>query len=68
MPISYQSSGVNLAAADEALGRIKALVKSARTAGVIGDVGLFAGAFRLTKGEKKKPVLLASTDGVGTKL
>lgn len=68
MPIDYKSSGVNLKAADEALRRIKALVASARTPGVIGDVGLFAGAYRLRARVKSRPVLLASTDGVGTKL
>lgn len=68
MPIDYKSSGVNLGAADEALEKIKELVRSTRTANVVGDVGLFAGAFRLPPGEKKSPVLLASTDGVGTKL
>ncbi|MCX6640582.1 MAG: phosphoribosylformylglycinamidine cyclo-ligase [bacterium] len=68
MPITYKSSGVNLEAADDALSRIKALVKSTRTPHVIGDVGLFAGALRLPVGQKQRPVLLASTDGVGTKL
>ncbi len=68
MPIDYKASGVNLQAADEALQRIKELVKSTRTAGVIGDVGLFAGAFRLPADGKRRPVLLSSTDGVGTKL
>lgn len=68
MLIDYQSSGVNLSASDEALGRIKSLVKSTRSPQVIGDVGLFAGAFRLPLRGKKKPILLASTDGVGTKL
>ncbi len=68
MTLDYESSGVNLRAADEALNRIKSLVASTRTPGVIGDVGLFAGALRLPLGEKAHPVLLASTDGVGTKL
>jgi phosphoribosylformylglycinamidine cyclo-ligase len=66
--INYQSSGVSLEAADEALKRIKSLVASARTPNVVGDVGLFAGAFRLPAGIKARPVLLSSTDGVGTKL
>lgn len=68
MTLDYRSSGVNLQAADEALERIKSLVASTRTPEVIGDVGLFAGALRLPPGEKAHPVLLASTDGVGTKL
>ncbi len=68
MTITYKSSGVSLGAADEALARIKSLVASTRTGGVLGDVGLFAGAFRLPEGQKKHPVLLSSTDGVGTKL
>lgn len=68
MPIDYKSSGVNLEAADKALKRIKSLVAATRTPQVIGDVGLFAGAFRLPVEAKKRPILLASTDGVGTKL
>ncbi|HEX7344846.1 MAG TPA: AIR synthase related protein, partial [bacterium] len=68
MAITYKSSGVSLEAADEALARIKSLVASTRTGGVLGDVGLFAGAFKLPEGQKKHPVLLSSTDGVGTKL
>jgi phosphoribosylformylglycinamidine cyclo-ligase len=68
MPIDYQSSGVSLTAADEAVKRLKSLVASTRNPNVIGDVGLFAGAFRLPAGVKKRPVLLSSTDGVGTKL
>ncbi|MFH1734590.1 MAG: phosphoribosylformylglycinamidine cyclo-ligase [bacterium] len=67
MPIDYKSSGVNLDAADNSLTRIKALVKTTRTSQVVGDVGLFAGAFRLPEG-KAHPILMASTDGVGTKL
>ena len=68
MPLDYKSSGVNLEAADEALGRVKALVAKARTLEVVGDVGLFAGAFRLQTEAKTNPILLASMDGVGTKL
>jgi len=67
MPIDYKSSGVNLDAADDSLARIKVLVKTTRTPQVVGDVGLFAGAFRLPEG-KTNPILMASTDGVGTKL
>lgn len=68
MPLDYKSSGVDLGAADRALAKIKSLVKATRTPYVLGDVGLFAGAFRLPTRSKRNPVLLASTDGVGTKL
>ncbi|OHE08531.1 MAG: phosphoribosylformylglycinamidine cyclo-ligase, partial [Sulfurimonas sp. RIFCSPLOWO2_12_FULL_36_74] len=46
---------------------IKPLVKSTKISGVIGGIGSFAGAFELPKGFNE-PVMLAATDGVGTKL
>jgi len=46
---------------------IKPLVKSTKIEGVMGGIGSFAGAFELPKGFKE-PVMLAATDGVGTKL
>ncbi len=64
----YEDAGVHLEAAAEAKRRIEAALERAKTAGVLAGVGAFAGAFdaaALTGLDA--PVLLASTDGVGTK-
>lgn len=66
-PSSYAAAGVNLEAADEALERIKASVASTYTAGVLQGLGSFGGQFALPSGYRE-PVLVASTDGVGTKM
>lgn len=64
--MSYRSAGVDIDAADDAKTRIGKLVESTRTAGCIGAFGAFGGMFRApTAGQ---PVLVASADGVGTKI
>ncbi|MFH1862847.1 MAG: phosphoribosylformylglycinamidine cyclo-ligase [bacterium] len=65
--VDYRSTGVDQKAALQALRRIAPLLESTRTAQVVGDMGLFAGVFRLPVG-KQHPVLLASSDCIGTKL
>lgn len=65
---TYKSSGVDIAAGDEAVNRIKPLVRSTFTPGVISDIGLFGGLFDGRFPEYEHPVLVASADGVGTKL
>lgn len=65
--ISYKDAGVDIDAGNSFVENIKPLVKSTATAGVLGGIGSFAGAFELPSGYKE-PVLLAATDGVGTKL
>ncbi len=65
---SYKESGVDIAAADRFLDLIKPMVKSTARPGVIGTIGGFSGFFRPSLKNMKKPVLVASTDGVGTKL
>ena len=65
-PTSYAAAGVNLDAADEALSRIKAAVVSTYTPGVLRGLGSFGGQFVLPSGYRE-PVLVASSDGVGTK-
>jgi phosphoribosylformylglycinamidine cyclo-ligase len=65
--ISYKDAGVDIDAGNSFVENIKPLVKSTRIPGVIGGIGSFAGAFELPKGFKE-PVMLAATDGVGTKL
>jgi phosphoribosylformylglycinamidine cyclo-ligase len=66
-PLDYRSAGVDLDAADDARQRIKRLVESTFTAGVRGRFGGFGGMFRMPT-EAKRPVLVASADGVGTKV
>ena len=63
----YAAAGVDLAAADDAKARIGKLVASTRTALSVGEVGSFGGMLRVPAG-MKKPVLVMSTDGVGTKV
>jgi phosphoribosylformylglycinamidine cyclo-ligase len=65
--LHYRSAGVNLDASDDAKARISRLVASTRTAGSVGSFGGFGGMFRLPA-EMRKPVLVASADGVGTKI
>lgn len=65
--ISYKDAGVDIDAGNSFVENIKPLVKSTNVAGVLGGIGSFAGAFELPKGFKE-PVMLAATDGVGTKL
>jgi phosphoribosylformylglycinamidine cyclo-ligase len=66
-PLDYRSAGVDLDAADDAKQRIKRLVESTFTAGARGGFGGFGGMFRMPVGAKR-PVLVASADGVGTKV
>jgi phosphoribosylformylglycinamidine cyclo-ligase len=66
-PLDYRSAGVDLDAADDAKQRIKRLVESTFTGGARGGFGGFGGMFRMPA-DAKRPVLVASADGVGTKL
>lgn len=65
--LTYKDSGVDIQKADEFVGAIKGLVKSTRQAGVMDRTRAFGSLFALPKGYKE-PVLVSSTDGVGTKL
>ena len=66
-PLDYRSAGVDIEAADDAKGRIGRLVESTRTAGVAGAFGGFGGMFRMPDG-LRRPLLVSSADGVGTKI
>jgi phosphoribosylformylglycinamidine cyclo-ligase len=59
---------VDIDAKTAALERAKAAIRSTFTSGVLGDVGGFGGLFRPDFSEYREPVLVASADGVGTKL
>ena len=66
---AYASSGVNIDAGQKAVSLIKKHVKNTYTKDVISDLGSFGGLFSLeTANQLKNPVLVASTDGVGTKV
>ena len=66
-PLRYRSAGVDIAASDAAKSRIASLVESTFTAGALGRFGGFGGMFRMPA-DVRKPVLVASADGVGTKI
>lgn len=65
--LSYASAGVDIDAAENSKHRIKAHVESTFTAGARGAFGGFGGMFRVPEG-MKKPLLVSSADGVGTKI
>ena len=66
--LTYKDAGVNIDAASGALSRIGELARSARTDEVIEGIGGFGGLYSLRDLGLDDPVLVASTDGVGTKL
>ena len=65
--LDYRAAGVDIDAADDAKHRIKRLVESTFTAGARGAFGGFGGMFRVPPG-MRSPLLVASADGVGTKV
>ena len=73
-PITYKDAGVDIEAGDSMVDLIRPLVERTHTPRVMGPYGGFAGCFRLDYNEKlfkknyREPVLVGSTDGVGTKL
>ncbi|WP_036730636.1 phosphoribosylformylglycinamidine cyclo-ligase [Peptoniphilus mikwangii] len=67
--IDYKDSGVDIDSGNRAVELMKEHVKKTYTSGVFGDIGLFSGGFSLDEfKDMEHPTLLASTDGVGTKL
>ena len=66
-PMDYRGAGVDIDAAEDSKNRIKAHVLSTLTAGTRGEFGGFGGMFRVPT-DVPKPVLVASADGVGTKV
>ncbi len=63
---TYFGAGVDIAAGEAAVDRIKGIVRSTYRAEVLGDIGGFGGLVTLPEGYRQ-PVLVSSTDGVGTK-
>jgi len=66
--MDYKHSGVDIEAGNAAVQRIKELARSTFTPGVLSEIGTFGGLFHLDAARYRDPVLVASADGVGTKL
>ncbi len=65
---AYAAAGVDIDAQEKGLAQVKKLAKSTFTPGVLTEIGSFGGLFRPDLQGMKEPVLVASADGVGTKL
>ena len=65
---TYKDAGVDIDQADDFLTGIRTLVKSTYRTGVLGEIGSFGGMFHLGADRYRDPVLVSSTDGVGTKI
>lgn len=66
--LTYQKAGVDIDKANRFINRIKQITKQAPQSGVIAGIGGFSGLYSLDVSQYKGPVLVTSTDGVGTKL
>jgi phosphoribosylformylglycinamidine cyclo-ligase len=66
--MDYKGAGVDIEAGNDTVRRIRALARSTFTSGVLSEIGTFGGLFQLEAGRYREPVLVASADGVGTKL
>ena len=66
--MDYKKSGVDIDAGNEVVRRIRSLARGTFTPGVLSEIGSFGGLFQLGASGVDDPVLVASADGVGTKL
>ncbi|MBS4052390.1 MAG: phosphoribosylformylglycinamidine cyclo-ligase [Methylomonas sp.] len=66
--LNYKSAGVDIAAGNALVDRIKPIAAKTRNAGVMAGLGGFGSLFELPLDRYKNPVLVSGTDGVGTKL
>ncbi len=67
-PLTYKDAGVDIDAGDELVERIKPLARRTARPGLLGGIGGFGGLFEIDLQKYPQPVLVAGTDGVGTKL
>ena len=67
-PLTYRDAGVDIDAGNALVGKIGALAAKTKRAGVLGGIGGFGGLFDLKACGYQDPLLVAATDGVGTKL
>ncbi len=65
---SYKKSGIDIKKADKLIKKVKPLISSTNNNNTIGEIGGFGGLFNINTNTYKQPVLVAATDGVGTKL
>lgn len=68
MGLTYKQTGVDIEAGEQIVQKIKSLVKTTYNERVLSELGLFGGFFDAKFSEFQHPVLVSSTDGVGTKL
>jgi len=68
LPLTYKDAGVDIDAGDDLVEHIKPLARQTSRPGVLGGVGGFGGLFEIDLARWPRPVLVAGTDGVGTKL
>lgn len=66
--LTYAQAGVDVRAGEETVERIKALARTTFGPNVLSEIGSFGGFFRLPLSGQNSPVMVASADGVGTKL
>jgi phosphoribosylformylglycinamidine cyclo-ligase len=66
--LTYQDAGVDIDKANRFIKKIKQITRQAPRSGVIAGIGGFSGLYSLDVSQHKDPVLVTSTDGVGTKL
>lgn len=67
-PLTYADAGVDIDKANRLIDRIKGFAKQTTRPGVMGEIGGFGGLFSPNFNHMESPVLVSSTDGVGTKL
>ncbi len=67
-PVTYKDAGVDIGEGDRLVSLIKPMVRSTNRREVLGEIGSFAGFFRFPARRYRDPVLVAGTDGVGTKV
>ncbi len=68
MSTSYKSAGVDIAAGEETVDKIKEIVKSTFNDSVLSGIGHFGAFYKVDFAKYKEPVMVSSVDGVGTKL
>jgi len=66
--LTYADSGVDIETGNEVVSVIKPLVQDTHNDSVLSNIGGFGGLFELHTKDYKRPILVSSTDGVGTKL
>jgi phosphoribosylformylglycinamidine cyclo-ligase len=67
-PLTYRDAGVDIDAGDDLVETIKPIARSTNRPGVLAGIGGFGAMFEIPPGRYREPVLVSSTDGVGTKL